>query len=465
MNSFEEIFDLMKSNLDITDVARKAWIEPIKPVRLNNNTAVLQVSTPFVKQILQENYSHIFKEHLKEILGFDVEIEILCENSDESSESGDNDSHKPGGLHTSINKLSPIPELQDDFVMVNKLHKSLAGSNYQHTFETFIEGNSNKLAYAACKSIAQGLQKNYNPLYIYGNPGLGKTHLLSAVKNELTKNKPNLNIVFSAADDFFNDFVNSIKFDKTVQFKNKYRNADVLLIDDVQFFSGKAECQQELFNTFNELHSNGKQIIFTSDRAPKEINNIEQRLQSRFEWGLLADISTPEFETRLAIIERKAKLIGLEIQPLIMEHIADKLKTNIRQLEGAIIKMNALSLVTDIPPTLTMAKNVIQEILDEQVPTPVTIEKVINEVGSIYGLTGEEIRSKKRNANISTARQIAIYVVHKITGLSYIEIGREFGNRDHSTIVYAVNKVKSIVKKDKAYRNTIDDLIKNIGNL
>ena len=450
MNSFEEIFALMKSNLEITDVARKTWIDPIKPLGLKNNTAFLYVKAHFVKQILIENYTHILKKHLQDILGF--EIDVVFQSDEDGIEC-------PNTL-----RLEPIPELQDDPVVFEKLTTSEKGSNYKHTFDTFIEGESNKLAYAACKTIAQG-QKNYNPLYIYGDPGLGKTHLLSAIRNELSKNNPELNVMLCSSENFVNEFISSISAKTTVEFKNKYRNADVLLLDDVQFFSKKEESQQELFNTFNELHSNNKQIVFTSDRAPKEIMGIEQRLRSRFEWGLLADISTPEFETRLAIVERKAKLIGLTIQPNIMEYMADKLKTNIRQLEGAIIKMNALSIVGKISPTIAMAQGVVKEILEESVPAPVTVERVINEVASIYGLTAEEIRSKKRNANISTARQISIYVVHKITGLSYIEIGKQFGGRDHSTVVYAVNKVKDTIKENKEYRNTVDDLIKNIGNL
>jgi chromosomal replication initiator protein len=449
MNSFEEIFDLMKSRLDITDVARKSWIDPIKPLKLNGSNAILYVNAPFVKQILKENYIHLFKRHLSEILGFDVQITIQCDED----------------LTTEQKVIiNPIPELQDDLVMVDKLAKSEAGSHYMYTFDTFIEGDSNKLAYVACKSVA-ARQKNYNPLYIYGNPGLGKTHLLCAISNEITKNNPELNIVFSSSENFVNEFVSSISERTTVQFKNKYRSADVLLLDDVQFFSKKEESQQELFNTFNELHSAGKQIIFTSDRVPKDIAGIEQRLRSRFEWGLLADISPPEFETRCAIIERKAKLSQLPIPPHIVEYIAESLKTNIRQLEGAITKMNAMALVQEIKPTLAMAKEVVQEVLDESIPTPMTIEKVINEVANIYGLTADELRSKKRSANISTARQIAIFVVHKITGLSYVEIGKEFGGRDHSTVVYAVNKVKDIIAKDTAYRNTVEDLIRNVGNL
>jgi len=450
MTSLNDIFDLVKKNLHITDIAKQSFIDPIKPLKLINNKVVLCVESSFVKEILENHYIHIFKENFREILGFEVEIEIICDENMQTEQK--------------LNMAEPIPELQDDEVMFQKLEKSVASGNYKLTFDTFIEGESNKLAYAACKAVAKG-QNNYNPLYIYGNSGLGKTHLLSAVRNEILKNKPDLNIVFAASDNFITDYVNSLKFDKMVDFKNKYRNADVLLIDDVQFFSAKKECQNELFNTFNELHSNNKQIIFTSDRAPKEINDIDERLQSRFEWGLLADISVPEFETRLAIIKRKAELIGLNIHQNVMEYIADKLKNNIRQLEGAIIKMNALSLVTDISPTMIMAQNVVKEVLTENVPVPVTVERVISEVGNIYNLTGEEIRSQKRSAQISTARQIAIYVVSKVTTLSYTEIGKEFGGRDHSTIVYAINKVKNIIPKDKSYRNTINDLIKNIGNL
>jgi chromosomal replication initiator protein len=449
MNSFEEIFELMKANLELSDVARKTWIEPVKPLRLNNKVASFYVQAPFFKGLMQENYTELFQDKLKDILGFDVKAEFLCDDdlSDEEKI-----------------LCSPIIELQDDHDMVNKLTKAESNSNYKYTFDTFIEGDSNRLAYSACKAAAGG-QNTTNPLFIYGDPGLGKTHLLSAIKNEMTKNRPNLNIILTTADTFITDYVNSIKFDKTAEFKDKYRTADVILIDDVQFFAGKKESQQELFNTFNELHTANKQIVFTADRAPKEINDIDQRLQSRFEWGLIADISLPEFETRLAIIQRKADLFGLKIPETVMAYIADRIKNNIRQLEGAITKMNSLSLVSDIPPTLAMAQGVIKEILEESIPTPMTVERVINEIASIYGFTPEEIRSKKRSADISTARQIAIFVVHKITGLSYVEIGKQFGGRDHSTIVYAINKVTDMVQTNKAYRHTIDDLIKNVSNL
>lgn len=451
MNSFAEIFDLMKQNLPITDTAKKLFIDPIKPIKLNNNHVVLYVNNPYEKQIIEENYVNMFKTQFYEILGFEVEVDILTYN-DLSAEQR-------------VKFSDPIPELEDDLDMTQKLETTLANSNYQHTFDTFIVGDSNKLAYSACKSVCAGQVGQYNPLFIYSEPGLGKTHLLCAVKNEMERKYPGCKVLFVAAETFVTEFVNSLKYNTNDEFKQKYRNCDLLLVDDVQFFSGKKESQTELFHTFNELHSKGKQIILTSDRPPKEINDIEQRLMTRFEWGLLADIGTPEFETRLAIIKRKAELLGMHIPANVMEYMADKLKKNIRQLEGAIIKMNALTLVTSVPPTISMAQNVIKDVLTDQQPIPVTVEKIIAEVSHIYSVSPEEIVSQKRSSQISTARQVAMYIVHKVTGLSYTAIGQEFGGRDHSTVVYAISKVKSIIKKDPTYRATIDDLLKNMSNL
>lgn len=450
MNSFADVFQMMKDSLDITDTSRRLWIEPLKPIKLNNNIVMLYAPDPFICQVVSENYTNIFKMKFKEILGFDVEIKVLSDSE--------------LTVEQRINFCDPIPELQDDVNVREKLEMTVANSNYQHTFDTFIVGDSNKLAYAACMAVAKGNSGNYNPLFIYSEPGLGKTHLLCAVKNMVTSLNPAANVVMVTAENFVTEFVNSVRQNETDDFKRKYRSAEMFLIDDVQFFSGKKESQNELFHTFNELHQAGKQIILTSDRPPKEINDIEDRLKSRFEWGLLADIAPPEFETRLAIIKRKAELLKMNIPSNVMEFMADKLRNNIRQLEGAILKMNALIMLTDVPPTIIMAQNVIRDVLSDQQPIPVTVEKIINEVSRVFNVSPEELRSQNRNSQISTARQVAIYVVHKITGLSYTAIGQEFGNRDHSTIVYAINKVKSILRRDNAYKATIDDLIKNLGN-
>lgn len=456
MNSFNDIFELMKQNLDLSPTAMNLWINPIKPVKLNNNRVVLYIADSYVKKVVSENYNDVFKKQLKEILGFDVEIEYICDDDKVQ-------------IHTSdavdYNYSEPIPELQDDPYIVHKLHETEKNGNYQHTFDTFIVGESNRLACAACKAIAQGQARNYNPLYIYSEPGLGKTHLLCAVKNEILLTHPDYNIVFVSAETFVNEFVNSVRTNKTDDFKKKYRSADMFLVDDVQFFSGKKESQNELFHTFNELHAAGKQIILTSDRPPKEINDIEERLLTRFEWGLLADIAPPEFETRLAIIKRKAELLNMHVPNNVMELLADKLKNNIRQIEGAIVKMNAMSMLTETTPTIIMAQNIIRDVMTEQQPIPITVEKVITEVSHIFNVSPEEIRSQNRNSQVSTARQVAIYVISKVTGLSYTSIGKEFGGRDHSTIVYATNKVKNVMQKDPAYRATVEDLIKNIGNM
>lgn len=451
MNSFAEVFELMKTQLPISDAAKKLFIDPIKPIKLNNNKVILYVNNQFERQLITNHYVEMFMTTLKDILGFEVEIEILT-NEDLTPEQR-------------IRFSEPITELEDDEDMSKKLQTTFANSYYQHTFDTFIVGDSNKLAYSACKAVTQGQGGQYNPLFIYSEPGLGKTHLLSAVKNEMEKKNPQAKILFVSAENFINEFVNSLHNKTNDEFKSKYRSCDMLLVDDVQFFSGKTESQTELFHTFEALHRINKQIILTSDRPPKEINNIEERLKTRFEWGLLADIGTPEFETRLAIIKRKAELLEIKIPASVMEFMADKLKKNIRQLEGAITKMSAMTIMTGVQPTISMAQNVIKDVLTDQQPVPVTVEKIIDEVSHIYNVTAEEIISQKRSSQISTARQVAMYVIYHITGLSYTAIGQEFGGRDHSTVVYAINKVKDIIKKDPNYKATIDDLLKNMNNM
>lgn len=458
MTSFNDIFELMKKNLEVSDTARNLWIDPIKPISMNNNRICLYIADNYVKSLVEQNYSEKFKREFKNILGFDVEIDFISEN--DTSPNSFLSSSKPSDSDTSADEKNEVSE--------NKVQKT-ENVTYKYTFDTFIEGESNRLAYAACKAITeeqvQSQKKEFNPLYIYSEPGLGKTHLLTAVKNEFLYRHPEYNIIFVSAETFVNEFVNAVKNGYTEDFKNKYRKADVLLVDDVQFFAGKKESQNELFHTFNDLHNADKQIILTSDRPPKEINDLEVRLLTRFEWGLMVDIAPPEFETRLAIIKRKAELLNMRIPNNVMEYMADKLKNNIRQIEGAILKMNALSTFTESVPTLIMAQNIVRDVMNEQQPAPVTVEKIITEVSHIFNVSPEEIRSQNRNSQVSTARQTAMHVISKVTDLSYTSIGKEFGGRDHSTVVYALKKVKEILEKDSSYRSTVNDIIKNISNL
>ncbi len=457
-NSFADIFEEVKKRLTLSPTAMKLWIEPLKPLKLNNNQVLLYVASDFARDMAVNSFGNILTDTFSELLGFEVELKIMCDNE------LTHEQKLHYGLETPEAEKELEKELEDDYVMKSRLSKSEAESNYKHTFDTFIVGDNNKLAYASCKAIVQEPGTKFNPLFIYSEPGLGKTHLLSAVKTEMERLHPEMNIIYTTADTFTDDFVSSIRSNRTEEFKAKYHSCDMLLIDDIQFISNKVETQQEMFHTFNYLHNQNKQIIFTSDRPPKEINGVEERLISRFEWGLLADIAPPEYETRVAIIKRKAELFHLDLSDNVIQFLADKLKTNIRQLEGAITKINALAVVTGVTPTLNIAQSVVKDILSNHEPIPVTVEKIINEVAKIYSVDPDDIRSSKRTSQISTARQVAIYVVSRITGLSYSSIGEEFGHRDHSTVVYAINKVRSILNNDPSFKGMVEDMIKNLGN-
>ena len=302
----------------------------------------------------------------------------------------------------------------------------------------------------------------YNPLFIYGNSGLGKTHLLYAICNDLKRSHPEMTTLYIKGDDFTNELIDAIQHGTTSTFHQKYRKTDVLLVDDIQFIAGKDSTQEEFFHTFNSLYEAKKQIVLTSDRPPKEIQTLEDRLRTRFEWGLIADIQPPDFETRIAIIKRKAEALDLELPGDVCEYIATRLKTNIRQLEGAVKKMKANWLLNGDAPTMANAQTAISDILNNDQPPPLTVEKIIEEVGRTFGVSPDDIRSSKRSANISNARQIAVYVVREITQLSMTTIGEEFGGRDHSTVVYAVQQVEKNMKKDSKTKAMVEDIIKNI---
>ena len=343
-----------------------------------------------------------------------------------------------------------------------ELEHTFEGANYEYTFDTFIVGGSNEFAYAACTAVAKEPGKNYNPLFIYGPSGLGKTHLMHAIANQVHENHPDYKIIYVTSEEFGNDLISSINDNNTALFHDKYRNADVLLIDDIQFFSNKERMQEEFFHTFNKLHAEGKQIVITSDKPPKELKTLEDRIRSRFEWGLITDISTPDFETRIAIIRRKAELLDLYIPDDVAEFIANRLKTNIRQLEGAVKKLKALKHLAGSPPSISMAQSVIKDILSDDQPAPITVEKIIVEVADVYGVSPEDIRSSKRSSQISTARKVAIYVVREITQMPLQAIGTEFGGRDHSTIVYSISNIETAMKHDDHLKQLVEDIIKNI---
>ncbi|MCQ2464289.1 MAG: chromosomal replication initiator protein DnaA [Oscillospiraceae bacterium] len=445
--SFEELFEKVKKHcLDsgaVQETAYNLWIKPIETRGFDGKQVTLFLATEFQRDTFVSNYESMFRQAFLDVTGIDAEIIVTTQDS-----------------------KNPVPPVNTD--QLDKIHQELEKSfecaEYDYTFDTFIVGKSNEFAYAACTAVAKDNNgSTYNPLFIHGPSGLGKTHLLTAIANEMKRIRPGINIIYVTGETFSNELIDAIKMKKeTTTFHEKYRSADVLLVDDVQFIAGKESTQEEFFHTFNELHKDGRQIVLTSDKPPKDIKTLEDRIRTRFEWGLIADISTPDFETRIAIIRRKAELLDLNLPDEVSEFIANRLKTNIRQLEGAVKKLKALKHLAGSPPTMAMAQSVIRDILNDDQPIPITVEKIIGEVANVYGVTPDDIRSNKRSAQISNARKVAIYVVREITQMSLVAIGVEFGGRDHSTIVYAVNSVEHNLKKDASLREMVDDIIKNI---
>lgn len=461
MESFREVFNLVSSYCreQISEVAHTLWIKDIEPVKFEDGTAYLYVKSEFKKNIIEEKYLDLLKRAFESVLGFDVNICVLCEDP----------ASQPAAFPTvtqtapSPNAVTPLSAFQNHTAAQPDSAKS---GEYEYTFSTFIVGSSNKFAHAASLAVATNPAEAYNPLFIYGGSGLGKTHLLYAICNEIKQNRPGTNIIYVKGEEFTNELIEAIAVARNNElarnFHDKYRNADVLLVDDIQFIAGKEQTQEEFFHTFNTLYQAGKQIVLTSDRPPKEIKTLEDRLRTRFEWGLLADIQPPDFETRIAIIRRKAELLNIEIPDEVAEYIANRLKNNIRQLEGAVKKINAYKLLAGSAPSISIAQNAIRDILNDNQPVPVTVERIISEVGRTYGVSAQDIRSNKRVAAISSARQISMYIVREITQMSMSSIGEEFGGRDHSTVVYAIQQVAKNMSTDSRYRETVEDILKNI---
>ena len=434
MDSFKEAWGIICEycRQNLTEVAYKTWISKIEPVRLDfsEGKAILMVPAEFHRQTLTRGYMQLLNDAFASVFGEGIQICFTVPDEIVTRE----------------------PEQSDISV----------DADYEFTFSSFIVGSSNKFAHAASLAVATNPGGSYNPLFIYGNSGLGKTHLLYAIRNEIHRTNPEKIIQYVKGDDFTNELIEAIRLNSASDFRNKYRKSDVLLVDDIQFIGGKESTQEEFFHTFNSLYEAKSQIVLTSDRPPKEIKTLEDRLKSRFESGLIADIQPPDFETRIAIIKRKAELLEMNLPDDIVEYIATRLKTNIRQLEGVVKKLKAQSQLYGEKVTINVAQKTISDILNNDQPPPLTVEKIIDEVARTFGITSDDIRSSKRNSNISNARQIAIYAVREITDLSMNLIGEEFGNRDHSTIVYAIKQIEKNMTKDPKLKATVEDIIKNI---
>jgi chromosomal replication initiator protein len=448
MESFEDIWKAVKAYCknNVAETAYNLWIDIINFEGYENGSVTLSFPNAFAKNLAVPQYGALIEEAFEITIGFKVKV----------------------------NYISLDKEMPDDGDLTYKDKQHMEDyRNEQFTFENFIVGPSNRFAYSAAKAVAtnpvstgQGggdiTFSSYNPLFIYGNAGLGKTHLLNAICHEVKKSFPDISIVYVRAEDWANELYQAIQNHNTDEFHKKYRNnIDLFLIDDIQFISGKQQTEEEFFHTFDSLVCSGKQVVITSDRPPKDIQSLTDRLKSRFEDGLLADIQPPEYETRCEIIKRKAALLNFTIDEPVVRYIAENIKSNIRQLEGVTKKLAALCEINKSPATIAMAKNVVKVVTEDTEPLPITIGRIIDEVCRTTGVSSENIYSEIRKANISHARKITFYVVRQITGMSYEDIGKEF-SKHHSTVMYNINQIEDEIQKNSKLSRQINDIISNI---
>ena len=435
LNSVADVWDNVLKELkgELSETTIATWFDELEAVDIQGNTFVLHCSNDFKKGYIETLFMKNIKASLHDIFSTDFEVKILDDAAfAELSEDG---SRRP-------NERFNSPEF---------------------TFETFVVGPSNKLAYAACVSVAEHPAKNYNPLLIYGDSGLGKTHLIYAIANVIRRNDPKAKIVYIKGDDFINEFIELIRAGRGSEFRAKYREADLLLVDDVQFVAGKEQVQNEFFHTFNTLYESGKQIVLTSDRPPSEMTLLDDRLRTRFEWGLLADVTPPDFETRLAIIKNKAALLGMDLPDRIANYIAQNVTANVRQLEGTINKILAYKDLLGSDTDEDTVTRAIQDMLrrsNEYVPTP---ETILDYICRFYGLEESVIRGQQRIRDAVQARQIAMYLIRSMTNLSLDEIGKVFDNRDHSTVLYSIQQVEKKMKKDPSFAENVKEIKTNLN--
>jgi len=436
---YSQLVDIWEKTLNVikvelTEVSFNTWLKAIQPVSMRENLITFSVPDDFTKGILEARYSKLIKNALKQVTSEYYDIRLI--------------------IPTEENFTSIMAERSE----INQSEESVNSSlNPKYTFETFVIGNSNRLAHAASVAVAESPAKAYNPLFIYGGVGLGKTHLMHAIGHYILKQNIRSKVVYISSETFTNELINSIRDDRNNEFRSKYRNVDVLLIDDIQFIAGKESTQEEFFHTFNSLYEANKQIIISSDRPPKEIRTLEERLRSRFEQGLIADIQPPDLETRIAILRKKAKSENLSISDDVMLLIAKKIHSNIRELEGALIRVVAYSSLTNGEINEELANEALKDILSNSKPKKVTPSAIKDVVGNYYNIKIEDFNAKKRNKSVVLPRQIAMFLCRELTDLSLPRIGEEFG-RDHTTIMHAYEKISSDIKIDTQLKSVLEEL-------
>ena len=437
INSIDDIWSAVceECKKTISEVAFDCFLKNLKPLSLDAGVFILSINNEYMRGVVEQNYTELLKNALKAVMGIEIDVRIVFEDEEEK------------------------------IIKAEQLSEGLTFEDF-FTFSNFVVGSTNRFAHAASLAVANNSSIIYNPLVIYGPSGVGKTHLMLAIKNQIKKNFPYKKIVYTRGEDFTNELIKALQDGKlglgTIEdFRNKYRGVDVLLIDDIHFIAGKESTQEEFFNTFNTLYQNNKQIVVTLDRPPREIKTLDDRIRSRFESGLFADISLPDFETRVGIIQKKSEQLHIEIDESLIFYIAEHIKSNTRQLEGVVKKIEAFISIQNKIPTLAVIQGFIRDIINDTRPEPVKIEKIIAEVAKTYNVSESDILSNRRTSALALARQVAMYIARETTNLSYKAIGESFG-KDHTTVLYNVNRIENFLK-DKPYeKELVDDIIRNL---
>ena len=460
LEEIREIWSMVQDTLklNLSSTAMNLWFGDVEIVSFSENTLTIETTSEFKKKIITEKYVPMLEEILTEFMGFDIKVSIISKNTAVNIEK----------IRSQIANEDLMPERSGEsreksgrFNLPPILGSTMPTVNFEYTFENFIVGSSNKFAHAACIAVADRPAQDYNPLFIYGPSGLGKTHLLYAVTNEIKIKNPFANIIYIKGEDFTNQMIESLATKSMSKFRDKYRTCDVLLIDDIQFIAGKESTQEEFFHTFNALYEEGKQIILTSDRPPKDIKTLEDRLKTRFEWGLIADIQPPDLELRIAIFKNKISQAGITVPDEIITYLAENLRTHIRQIEGAVKKLVAIKFLEGNEITLERAKSIMTELLGGAEPVVVTVDKIFAAIEKKYDVSKSELVGKSRVKDVAQARHVAIYLIRTITEMSLPNIGKLF-NRDHSTIISSIDTIEKKISSSPAMEIEINDLIKEI---
>ncbi len=435
-----KVLDLVEK--EIPRPSFETWVKPARPMAFYEDSIIIGAPNDLAKNRLESHYNETLRQALRTVSGRDLRVSFVL----------------PSFIPSDFSAYEELAATSAAGALVHNGDPSFKPLNPKYTFETFVVGNSNRFAHAASLAVAETPARAYNPLFIYGGVGLGKTHLMHAIGHFVLSQNPATKIAYLSSETFTNEFINSLRDNKTVEFQNRYRNVDILLIDDIQFLAGKERTQEEFYHTFNAIHEAHKQVVINSDRPPKEIPTLEERLRSRFEWGLICDIQPPDLETRIAILRKKCQTERLQVSDDVLAWVASRIETNIRELEGALTRLFAYTSYSGSPVNLESAAEALKDILSNNHPKQLTIAIIQQAVAEHYGMRLEDFKVRKRTRAVAFPRQVAMYLARELTDASLPKIGEEFGGRDHTTVIHACDKISSDIKADPFLAATVRQL-------